>query len=107
VNTPYPKQASYKISLNRKTPHNNNKQHKHAKDYTLATKKPSATDAKLRSPPLVGDALLSPILEDNKEDDLLTMPEIQGRIDNKTLTIDDPMEPLSDQPTERLPTILH
>ena len=25
------------------------------------------------------------------------MPEVQGSIDNKTLTIDDPMKPLSDQ----------
>ena len=67
---------------------------------TLATKNPSTADAKLRSSTLMaGEALLSPIKEeDNKEDELSTMLEVQGSIDNnKKLTIDDPMEPLSDQ----------
>jgi hypothetical protein len=54
----------------------------------------------------IGDALLSPIQEDNEEDDLLTMPEIQGSIDNKTLTIDDSMEPLSDQQKDFLQSFI-
>jgi hypothetical protein len=41
--------------------------------------------------------LSSALSKENKEDDFSTPPEVQGSINNKTLTIDDPMEPLSDQ----------
>jgi hypothetical protein len=34
------------------------------------------------------------------------MPEVQGSIDNKKLTIDDPMEPLSDQQKDFLKSCL-
>ena len=56
----------------------------------VATKKPSATDAQLRastSPMTGAEAILSPI----KEEDV-TLPEVQGSSDNKSLTMD--MEPL-------------
>ena len=62
---------------------------------TLASKKP--TEAKPRSSPLeVGDHLLSPITEDNKEEDFSTLPEVQGSSDTKDLTGADIMEPLSE-----------
>jgi hypothetical protein len=65
---------------------------------TLASKKPSATEAKLRSSPLmVGENLLCPIKEENKEDDFSTLPEVQGSSDTKDLTGDGIMEPLSEQ----------
>ena len=65
---------------------------------TLASKKPSATEAKLHSSPLmVGENLLSPITEENKEDDFSTLPEVQGSSDIKDLTGDGLMEPLSEQ----------
>jgi hypothetical protein len=70
---------------------------------TVAPKKPSATNAKFRastSPTRDEDANLSPI----KEEDM-TMPEVQGSSDNKSLTMED-MEPLSAQQTEFLNSCL-
>ncbi len=64
----------------------------------LASKKPSITEAKLRSSPLmVGENLLSSIIEENKEDDFSTLPEVQGSSDTTGLTGDGLMEPLSEQ----------
>ena len=66
---------------------------------TVAPKKTSATDAKLRAStsPMTGeDAILSPIKEETTEDDFAKLPEVQGSSDTATLTIDN-MEPLSDQ----------
>ena len=67
---------------------------------TVAPKKPSATDAKLRAStsPLTGeDANLSPIKEETTEEDFFKLPEVQGSSDTKELTGDSLMEPLSDQ----------
>jgi hypothetical protein len=62
---------------------------------TLATKKPSATETKLRSSPqLVEGTLLSPIKEENKDDDFSTLPEVPGSTDTQRPTGDDLMEPL-------------
>ena len=66
---------------------------------TVAPKKPSATDAKLRAStsPLTGeDANLSPIKEEATEEDFSKLPEVQGSSDTAALTTDS-MEPLSDQ----------
>jgi hypothetical protein len=69
---------------------------------TVAPKKTSATDAKLRastSPttnPFGEDAILSPIKEETTEEDFSRLPEVQGSSDTATLTTDN-MEPLSDQ----------
>ncbi len=66
---------------------------------TVAPKKPSATDAKLRAStsPMTGeDAILSPIKEETTEEDFSKLPEVQGSSDTTTLTMDN-MEPLSDQ----------
>jgi hypothetical protein len=87
--------VSYKVSLNRKTPHNQQTKILQTNKATLASKKP--TEAKPRSSPLeVGDHLLSPIMEDNKEEDFSTLPEVQGSSDTKDLTGADIMEPLSE-----------
>ena len=67
---------------------------------TVAPKKPSATDAKLRAStsPLAGeDAILGPIKEETTEEDFLILPEVQGSSDTKGLTGDGLMEPLSEQ----------
>jgi hypothetical protein len=67
---------------------------------TVAPKKPSATDAKLRAStsPLTGeDANLSPIKEEATEEDFSKLPEVQGSSDTQGLTGDSLMEPLNDQ----------
>jgi hypothetical protein len=64
---------------------------------TVAPKKPSATNAKLRastSPTLGEDAILSTIKEETTEDDFSKVPEVQGSSDTATLTMDN-MEPES------------
>ena len=65
---------------------------------TIAPKKPSATDAKLRASTSPGEeAILSPIKEENTEDDFSKLPEVQGSSVTKSLTGDSLMEPLSEQ----------
>ena len=67
---------------------------------TVAPKKPSATDAKLRAStsPLAGDdAILSPIKEETTTEDFSTLPEVQGSSDTQGLTGEDLMDPLSEQ----------
>ena len=67
---------------------------------TVAPKKPSATDAKLRAStsPLAGeDANLSPIKEETTTEDFSTLPEVQGSSDTQGLTGESLMEPLNDQ----------
>ena len=69
---------------------------------TVAPKKTSATDAKLRastSPttnPFGEDAILSPIKEETTEEDFSRLPEVQGSSDTATLTTET-MDPLSEQ----------
>jgi hypothetical protein len=64
----------------------------------VQVKKPSTADDRVRTLPIMAEEnLLSPIKEDNKEEKFSTLPEAQGSMNNKALTIDDPMEPLSDQ----------
>jgi hypothetical protein len=63
----------------------------------LPTKKPAASDAKARnSPSLAEETILSPILEDNKEEDFSTLPEVQGSTETRRLTGEAFMEPLSE-----------
>ncbi len=67
---------------------------------TVAPKKPSATDAKLRAStsPLAGeDANLSPIKEETSTEDFSTLPEVQASSDTQGLTGESLMEPLNDQ----------
>ena len=75
---------------------------------TLATKKLSAAEAKLSSPPIqVGAENLTPIKEENTDEDFSKLPEVQGSSDTKSLTGDGIMEPLIQRAAERLPPILH
>jgi hypothetical protein len=70
---------------------------------TIVPKKPSATDAKLRASSSPGEeAILSPIQEENKEDDFSQLPEVQGSSVAQGLTGDGQMEPLSEQQKEFL-----
>ncbi len=65
---------------------------------TIAPKKPSATDTKLRASTSPGEeAILSPIKEVNTEDDFSKLLEVQGSSVAQGLTGDGLMEPLSEQ----------
>ena len=65
---------------------------------TLATKKLSAAEAKLSSPPIqVGAENLTSIKEENTEEDFSKLPEVHGSSDTQGLTGDGIMEPLSEQ----------
>ncbi len=65
---------------------------------TIVPKKPSTTDAKLRASTSPGEeAILSPINEENTEDDFSKLPEVQGFSVAQGLTGDGLMEPLSEQ----------
>ena len=70
---------------------------------TSAPKKPSATDAKPRaSTSPGGEDILSPIKEENTEDDFSKLPEVQGSSVAQGITGDGLMEPLSEQQKEFL-----
>ena len=70
---------------------------------TIVPKKASAPDAKLRASTSPGEeALLSPIQEENTEDDFSKLPEVQGSSVAQGLTGDGLMEPLSEQQKEFL-----
>ena len=70
---------------------------------TSAPKKPSATDAKPRaSTSPGGEDILSPIKEENTEDDFSKLPEVQGSSVAQGLTGDGLMEPLSEHQKEFL-----
>ena len=64
---------------------------------TIVPKKPSATDVKRASTSPGEEAILSPINEENTEDDFSKLPEVQGFSVAQGLTGDGLMEPLSEQ----------
>ncbi len=77
---------------------------------TVAPKKPSTTDAKLRAStsPLAGDdATLSPIKEETTTEDFSTLPEVQDTSDTQGLTGEGLMDPLSDQQKEFLQSCIN